>query len=71
MNPLTDIIPEKARKYVYAAYALAGTIVGALVVAGVNVHHAPEVLTFLGVALGATAASNTATRPAGRHVAGR
>lgn len=58
-NPLTDIIPAGARKYVYAAYALAGVVIGALAVAGVDVGKAPEVLAFIGTALGLVAASNT------------
>ena len=59
MNPLTDILPAKVRKYVYAVYALAGVVVGALAVAGVEVGKAPDVLAYLGIALGLTAASNT------------
>ena len=58
-NPLTNIIPAQYRKYVYAAYALAGLVVGALAIAGVNVGAAPEVLAYVGAALGLVAASNT------------
>lgn len=57
-NPLT-VIPAKFRKYVYAAFALAGIVVGALAVAGVDVGKAPDVITYLGIAFGLTAASNT------------
>lgn len=60
MNLLTDIIPATGRKYVYALYALAGVIVGALAIAGVDVGKAPDVIAYLGIALGLTAASNTA-----------
>jgi hypothetical protein len=60
-NPLVDIIPAGGRKYVYALYALAGIVVGALSVAGVDVGTAPEVLAFIGTALGLVAASNTST----------
>lgn len=58
MNPLTDIIPARYRRYVYAVYALAGLVVGALAVAGVDVGSAPDVLAYLGIGLGVTAASN-------------
>lgn len=61
MNLLTDIIPAAARKYIYAAYALAGIIVGALAVAGIDVGKAPDVIAYLGIALGLTAAANTTT----------
>lgn len=58
-NPLTDIIPARARKYVYALFGLAGVIVGALNVADVDTGKASDVLAYLGVALALTAASNT------------
>lgn len=59
MNPLTDIIPARFRQYIYAAFALAGIVVGALAVAGVDVGKAPDVIAYLGIALGLTAAANT------------
>lgn len=59
---LTDIIPPSARRYVYAAYAIAATTVGALNVADVGTGKAVEVIAYLGVAVGAVAAANT-TRP--------
>ena len=68
MNPLTEIVPARYRKYLYAAYALAGIIVGVLAVAGVDVRTAPEVLAYLGVALGITAASNTPAPKRGLHL---
>lgn len=58
MNPLT-ILPARWRRRFYAAFSLAGITVGALAVAGVDVGTAPDVLAYLGVALGVTAASNT------------
>lgn len=58
MNILTDIIPARFRKYLYAAFALAGSVVGALAVAGVDVGKAPDVIAYLGIAFGLTAASN-------------
>jgi hypothetical protein len=62
MNPLTDIIPAKARKYVYAVVALAALLFGAWQAAGGNW------TVFAGSVLGglvsATAASNTNTPPA-------
>lgn len=57
-NPLTDILSPKIRQYLYAAYAVAGIVFGALTVAGVNTGKAADVLAYLAVALGATAASN-------------
>lgn len=57
-NVLTDIIPARFRKYFYAAFALAGIVTGALAVAGVDVGKTPDVLAYLGIALGLTAASN-------------
>lgn len=59
MTPLTDIVPAPVRKYLYALYALAGLVVGALAVAGVDVGKTPDVLAYIGAALGAVAASNT------------
>jgi hypothetical protein len=61
-NPLTDIIPAAARKYVYAAFVLAGIVLGACQVAGVDTGKAAEILAYLGsIGLGATAASNVAS----------
>lgn len=59
MSPLTDVLPAVWRKRMYLLFALAGVVVGALTVAGVEVGKAPDVLAYLGVALGLTAASNT------------
>lgn len=69
MNPLVDIIPASARKYLYAAYSLACLTSGALSIAGVNIGSAAEVLAYVGVGIGATAASN-AKPAAARHRAG-
>ena len=63
MNPLTGLLPTKVRKYLYAAYALAGIILGALQVAEVNTGKAPEVLAYIGAALGGLAASNVRHTP--------
>lgn len=57
-NPLTDLLPQKARTVLYAALALAGIIVGALNVADVDTGKAADVLAYLGAALGLLAASN-------------
>lgn len=67
MNPLVNVLPSKARKYLYAAFAAACLVVGALNVAQVNVGHAPEVLSYVGVAIGATAASNTVSAAKGQR----
>lgn len=58
-NPLNDILPDPVRRYVYAAYVVAGLVIGALAVAGVDVGKAPDVMTYLAIPLGALAASNT------------
>lgn len=60
MNLLTDIVPAPVRKYLYAAFALAGIVVGALNIAHVDTGAAAEVLAYIGTALGLVAASNTA-----------
>lgn len=57
-SPLTGIFTPKVRRYVYAAYALAGLVLGCLQIAEVNTGKTPEVLAYIGIALGATAASN-------------
>jgi hypothetical protein len=63
MNPLTDVIPAKARRYVYAAFAFASTL---LVICGIfgfdpdTIGKCAAALGVLGTAVGATAASNTA-----------
>lgn len=56
---LKDILPAKYRRAAYGLYAVAATVVGALTVAGVNSGKAAEVLGYLGIAVGAVAASNT------------
>lgn len=60
MNPLTDIIPAAYRKYLYALYGLACLIAGAMQIGGANVGATTEVLAYVGIGIGATAASNTA-----------
>ena len=62
MSLLTDIVPSKARKVVYAAYAIALTVIGVLqiVVDGDPdwLARSQDVVLYLGIAFGATAASN-------------
>ncbi|HKY57648.1 MAG TPA: hypothetical protein VJL80_06395 [Aeromicrobium sp.] len=71
---LKDIIPAEWRRFVYAAYFLAATIAGALAVGGVDTGKFPDVIAYLGIAVGAVAASNTANQavvfkdPAGEEV---
>lgn len=60
---IKDIIPAQYRKAVYALYALAATVVGALNVADVNTGKAVDVIAYLGIAVGAVAAGNTAETP--------
>lgn len=55
---LTDIIPAKMRKYFYASYGMVAVVLGALQIAEVNTGKASEVLVYVGIALGFTAASN-------------
>lgn len=56
-NPLTDVLPPQARKYVYALLALAAIVLAAWQASG------GDWLVFAGLVLGAlgftTAASNT------------
>ena len=59
MTILIDIIPSRARKYVYALFALVGLIIGCLSVAGSDVTTWFNVYTFIGVALNLTAYANT------------
>lgn len=61
MNPLVGALTPQLRKWLYALYALAGLVVGVLAAADVDVQKAPDVLAYLGVALGLTAASNVPT----------
>lgn len=64
MNPFTSI-PPKVRQALYLAYAVAGLILGGLQVYGteqvgqLDVSKCLEVLAYIGVPLGFTAASNT------------
>ena len=58
-NPLTDVIPARYRKYLYAALFAAGLVVGALDLYGVNVGTWPSVVAYVGAGLGLVAASNT------------
>jgi hypothetical protein len=62
-TPLTDALPTKVRKYLYWAYAVAGIVLGALQIAEVNTGKAPEVLAYIGIALGALAGSNVRPTP--------
>lgn len=68
MNPLTDIIPARARKYVYAFWALVGLVLGAVQVYVASqadptqpgwLNGALAVYAFVSTGIGATAASNT------------
>lgn len=65
MNPLQDVLTPKIRAFLYAAYALAGLVLGALSVAGVDTGKTAAVLAYVGVALGLTAASNVTKPKAG------
>lgn len=69
---LTDIIPARYRKPIYAAYALGVVALGVWQILGI----APEILQtisdvwlYLGVAVGAVAASNTPTTHTPQHAA--
>lgn len=56
---LKDVIPAEWRRSVYAAYAIAATVCGALAVGGIDTGKFPDVIAYLGIAVGAVAASNT------------
>lgn len=63
MNPLQQI-PLTARKYLYLAYALVGLVLGGFQVYGtqqlgaLDIGKALEVLAYIGIPFGFTAASN-------------
>ena len=66
-SPLTNVLPAKVRKYVYAAYAVAVALAGILSVCGVEVgDKTTAILTAIGGLLGATAASNVHKAPNAR-----
>jgi len=64
-NPLIDIIPAAARRYVYALYALGALILSSLALAevptlgGLEIVKCVGIWGLIGAAVGATAASNT------------
>lgn len=58
MNPLEDVLTPTIRKYLYAALFVAGLVLGALKLLGHDVGSYPDVLAYIGAALGLTAASN-------------
>lgn len=68
-NPLTGLFSPATRKVLYVLFALAGIVVGAVMVyCGATEAHQPgwvdganAVLTYVGAALGLTAASNVPT----------
>lgn len=62
-SPLTDILPAKVRKYVYATYAFIGVVVAVWSVVGEVPDVVTNVLYAIGVALGAVAASNVRHTP--------
>ena len=70
MNPLTDIIPATARRYVYALFALGTLVLSCLALVDVATLAGVELVKWVGVwgligtAVGATAASNTPNAPA-------
>lgn len=61
MNPLVGILSPTLRRWAYILFSLAGVVVGALTVLDVEVGKAPDLLAYLGTALGLVAASNTPT----------
>lgn len=70
MNPLTDVLTPGLRKALYALLFVAGVVLGALKIAGVDTGAAAEVLAYVGAALGLTAASNVTDNNAGAEVEG-
>lgn len=67
MNPLVNVLTPKIRGYLYAAYVLAGIVLGACQIAGVETGKTSDVLVYVGAALGLTAASNASPTPVGKH----
>lgn len=63
MNPLTDVLPAKVRKWLYALFALVGVVFGAvqLVASPDWLDPSLKVYAYLAPVLGFTAASNTGT----------
>lgn len=61
MNPLTDVLPPKARKYAYAVVSLAALVYGAYT--GAHGDWGQAVGSLIGSLVGATAASNTSGSP--------
>jgi hypothetical protein len=66
-NPLTDVLPVRARRYLYAAYIAVGVVLGALEVArvtairGVELATLGDVYRYIGTAVVALAVSNLTT----------
>lgn len=58
-SPLTNVVPAKARRYVYLAYVLAVAVAGGLAASGVDVGIVPQILVAVGGALGLVAHQNT------------
>lgn len=58
-SPLTDVVPPKARRYVYLGYAVVVAVVGVLAVSGVDLGIIPQILVAVGGALGLVAHQNT------------
>lgn len=57
-NPLVNVLTPTIRKYLYAALFLGGVVLGALKILGHDTGNYPQVLAYVGAALGLTAASN-------------
>jgi hypothetical protein len=71
---LKDILPARYRKAAYGVYALVGVVLGAIQVAYLNINGQPQWLTvalavygFVGLSIGATAASNTEPLTTGKR----
>lgn len=73
MNPLKDVLPPRARFWVYVAYGIVGVLIGAIQVGVAAAEQdqpmwltvALAVYAFLGGPLGATASGNVTYEP--RH----
>lgn len=59
--PLADLlteIPPRVRKRIYQGFSVAGVVVQALNIGGIDLGTIPDVVAFLGIAIGLTAATN-------------
>lgn len=64
-NPLT-MIPVAVRRWLYLGIFLAGVVLGALQLSGIDIGNGWRVLGYVGSALGVVAMPNTPAKPAAK-----